>query len=223
MSAPDESLKGYPRYKLIQWSATLAMLLLLLAGSLIGQYPPPLGQLGFCAFGIATGAAFARMSHPPGLPLTRLGQIGLIFVAASQVFFQSLVWSESWRVHDSYLGWRLWWISVVAGRRELGGKLRPHHTGLHRTPRPVINVASLAQQSFRGGTPGFAVAAPVIAVGGSRRLTGDHWALVEEPSTARAPASSLDATGHHHHGISGPEHRQLLFRPHHHAAAKPVR
>ena len=114
MSAPDESLKGYPRYKLIQWSATLAMLLLLLAGSLIGQYPPPLGQLGFCAFGIATGAAFARMSHPPGLPLTRLGQIGLIFVAASQVFFQSLVWSESWRVHDSYLGWRLWWISVVA-------------------------------------------------------------------------------------------------------------
>ena len=112
---------------------------------------------------------------------------------------------------------------TVAGRRELGGKIRPHHTGLHRTPRPVINVASLAQQSFRGGTPGFAVAAPVIAVGGSWRLTGDHWALVEEPSTARAPASSLDATGHHHHGISGPEHRQLLFRPHHHAAAKPVR
>ena len=55
MSEPDESLKGYPRYKLIQWSATLAMLLLLLAGSLIWWYPSPMGQLCFCAFGIATG------------------------------------------------------------------------------------------------------------------------------------------------------------------------
>ncbi len=114
MSATDDAPAWHPRYKLIQWSATLVLLLLLLGGPLLFDgYPPPMGQLAFCAFGVATGAAFARMSHPPGLALTRLGQISLIFVAASQVFYQALVWFEAWRVHESYLGLRLWWISVV--------------------------------------------------------------------------------------------------------------
>ena len=113
MSEPDEAQAWHPRYKLIQWSAALVLLLLLLGGFFLGRFAPPMGQLAFCAFGVFTGAAFARMSHPAGRELTRLGQIALIFVAASQVFYQLLVWSETWRVHSSVIGWRLWWISVV--------------------------------------------------------------------------------------------------------------
>ena len=113
MSEPDEAQSWHPRYKLIQWSAALVLLLLLLGGFLVGRFAPPMGQLAFCAFGVFTGAAFARMSHPTDRELTRLGQIALIFVASSQIFFQMLVWSETWRVLSSAIGWRLWWISVV--------------------------------------------------------------------------------------------------------------
>jgi len=97
----------------VQWSAALVLLLLLLVGFFMGHFPSPMGQLGFCAFGVFTGAAFARMSHPINSPLTRLGRVALGFVAASQIFYQMLVWSEPWRVHSSVLGWRLWWGTVV--------------------------------------------------------------------------------------------------------------
>jgi hypothetical protein len=90
------------------------MFLLLLAGFLLGRFQSPMGQLAFCAFGILTGAAFARMAHPVDGRLTRLGCVALGCVAASQVFYQMLVWSESWRVHPSVLGWRLWWATIVA-------------------------------------------------------------------------------------------------------------
>ncbi len=113
MSKPDTSPTWHPRYKLIQWSAALILLLLLLGGFLLGQFKPPMGQLAFCAFGVFTGAAFSRMSHPSDRELTRLGQISLGFVVASQVFYQMLVWSEPWRVLSSAIGWRLWWASVV--------------------------------------------------------------------------------------------------------------
>ena len=113
MSKTDEAPAWHPRYKLIQWSAALILLLLLLGGFLLGRFMPPMGQLAFCAFGVFTGAAFARMSHPSERELTRLGQISLGFVAASQVFYQMLVWSEPWRVLSSAIGWRLWWASVV--------------------------------------------------------------------------------------------------------------
>ena len=89
------------------------LLLLLLVGFFMGRFPSPMGQLGFCAFGVFTGAAFARMSHPLNSPLTRLGRVALGFVAASQIFYQLLVWAEPWRVHPSVLGWRLWWGTVV--------------------------------------------------------------------------------------------------------------
>ena len=89
------------------------LLLLLLTGFFMGRFPSPMGQLGFCAFGIFTGAAIARMSHPLHSPLTRLGRVALGFVAASQIFYQMLVWAEPWRVHPSVLGWRLWWGTVV--------------------------------------------------------------------------------------------------------------
>jgi hypothetical protein len=84
----------------------------LLGGFVLGRFQTPMGQLAFCAFGVLTGAAFARMAHPLAGRLTRLGIVALGFVAASQVFFQMLVWSEAWRVH--VLGWRLWWGTVVA-------------------------------------------------------------------------------------------------------------
>lgn len=113
MSKTDEAQSWHPRYKLIQWSSALILLLLLLGGFLLGRFMPPMGQLAFCAFGVFTGAAFARMSHPSDRELTRLGQISLGFVAASQVFYQMLVWSEPWRVLSSAIGWRLWWASVV--------------------------------------------------------------------------------------------------------------
>ena len=61
-----------PWYALVQWSAALVLLLLLLVGFFMGRFPSPMGQLGFCAFGVFTGAAFARMSHPINSPLTRL-------------------------------------------------------------------------------------------------------------------------------------------------------
>ncbi|MFM1555502.1 MAG: hypothetical protein ACKJR1_03345, partial [Limisphaerales bacterium] len=107
-----------PWYRMIQWSASLVLLLLLLAGFVLGRFQPPMGQLAFCAFGVLTGAAFARMAHPLDGRLTRLGMVALGFVAASEVFFQLLVWSESWRVQSSVLGlsvlgWRLWWGTVV--------------------------------------------------------------------------------------------------------------
>ena len=107
-----------PWYRMIQWSASLVLLLLLLAGFVLGRFQPPMGQLAFCAFGVLTGAAFARMAHPLDGRLTRLGWVALGFVAASEVFFQLLVWSESWRVQSSVLGlsvlgWRLWWGTVV--------------------------------------------------------------------------------------------------------------
>ena len=109
------SPKGWrPWYALVQWSAALVLLLLLLAGFFMGRFPSPMGQLGFCAFGVFTGAAFARMSHPLNSPLTRLGRVALGFVASSQIFYQMLVWAEPWRVHSSVLGWRLWWGTVVA-------------------------------------------------------------------------------------------------------------
>ena len=79
------------------------LLLLLLTGFFMGRFPSPMGQLGFCAFGIFTGAAIARMSHPLHSPLTRLGRVALGFVAASQIFYQMLVWAEPWRVHSSVL------------------------------------------------------------------------------------------------------------------------
>ena len=113
MAEKDASPAWHPRYKLIQWSSALILLLLLLVGFLLGRFEPPMGQLAFCAFGVFTGAAFARMSHPSDRELTRLGQIALGFVAASQVFYQMLVWSEPWRVLSSAIGWRLWWASVV--------------------------------------------------------------------------------------------------------------
>ena len=113
MAETDASPAWHPRYKLIQWSAALILLLLLLGVFLLGRFAPPMGQLAFCAFGVFTGAAFARMSHPSGRELTRLGQISLGFVAASQVFYQMLVWSEPWRVLSSAIGWRLWWATVV--------------------------------------------------------------------------------------------------------------
>ena len=109
----DASPAWHPRYKLIQWSAALILLLLLLGGFLLGRFAPPMGQLAFCAFGVFPGAAFARMSHPSDRELTRLGQISLGFVAASQEFYKLLVWSEPWRVLSSAIGWRLWWASVV--------------------------------------------------------------------------------------------------------------
>ena len=102
-----------PWYRMIQWSAVLVLLLLLLAGFVLGRFQSPMGQLAFCAFGVLTGAAFARMAHPLDGRLTRLGMVALGFVAASQVFFQLLVWSETWRVQSSVLGWRLWWGTVV--------------------------------------------------------------------------------------------------------------
>ncbi len=111
----DEKAVGWrPWYRMIQWSAVLVMFLLLLAGFLLGRFPPPMGQLAFCAFGVLTGAAFARMAHPVEGPLTRLGLAALVFVGASQVFFQLLVWSETWRVHPTLLSWRLWWATIVA-------------------------------------------------------------------------------------------------------------
>lgn len=113
MSEPDEAPAWHPRYKLIQWSAALVLLLLLLAGSLLERFEPPMGQLAFCAFGVCTGAAFARMSHPTGRSLTQLGKFALGCVVASQVFYQMLVWSELWRVQSSALGFRLWWVAVV--------------------------------------------------------------------------------------------------------------
>ena len=113
MSKIDASPAWHPRYKLIQWSAALVLLLLLLGVFILGRFVPPMGQLAFCAFGVFTGAAFARMSHPSDRELTRLGQISLGFVAASQVFYQMLVWSEPWRVLSSAIGWRLWWAAVV--------------------------------------------------------------------------------------------------------------
>ena len=61
MSKTDEAPAWHPRYKLIQWSAALILLLLLLGGFLLGRFAPPMGQLAFCAFGVFTGAAFARM------------------------------------------------------------------------------------------------------------------------------------------------------------------
>ena len=112
---PDalKSAAWRPWYRLIQWSAVLATFLLLLAGFLLGRFQSPMGQLAFCAFGIFTGAAFARMAHPVDGRLTRLGCVALGCVAASQVFYQMLVWSESWRVHSSVFGWRLWWATIV--------------------------------------------------------------------------------------------------------------
>ena len=89
--AGDEKVVGWrPWYRMIQWSAVLVMFLLLLAGFLLGRFPTPMGQLAFCAFGVLTGAAFARMAHPAEGSLTRLGLVALGFVAASQVFFQFL-------------------------------------------------------------------------------------------------------------------------------------
>jgi len=113
MSQPDNSLIWRPWYRMIQWSAVLVLLLLLLGGFVLGRFQTPMGQLAFCAFGVLTGAAFARMAHPLAGRLTRLGIVALGFVAASQVFFQMLVWSETWRVLSSVLGWRLWWGTVV--------------------------------------------------------------------------------------------------------------
>ena len=113
MSIPDTPTPWRPWYALVQWSAALVLLLLLLAGFFMGRFPSPMGQLGFCAFGIFTGAAIARMSHPLHSPLTRMGRVALGFVAASQIFYQMLVWAEPWRVHSSVLGWRLWWGTVV--------------------------------------------------------------------------------------------------------------
>ncbi|MCH2379265.1 MAG: hypothetical protein MK236_07580, partial [Pedosphaera sp.] len=72
MSKMDASPAWHPRYKLIQWSSALILLLLLLGGFLLGRFEPPMGQLAFCAFGVFTGAAFARMSHPSDRELTRL-------------------------------------------------------------------------------------------------------------------------------------------------------
>ncbi|MGY8649399.1 MAG: hypothetical protein ACKVKM_01170, partial [Verrucomicrobiia bacterium] len=113
MSQPDNSLIWRPWYRMIQWSAVLVLLLLLLGGFVLGRFQTPMGQLAFCAFGVLTGAAFARMAHPLDGRLTRLGLVALGFVAASEVFFQLLVWSESWRVQPSVIGWRLWWGTVV--------------------------------------------------------------------------------------------------------------
>ena len=118
MSEPEsptrDTTTGWrPRYVLVQWSAALVLLLLLLAGFAMGRFPLSMGQLAFCAFGVFTGAAFARMSHPPDKPLNWLGRVSLGFVAASQVFYQLLVWVEIWRVHPSVVGWRLWWGTVV--------------------------------------------------------------------------------------------------------------
>ena len=87
--------------------------LLLLAGFALGRFWSLQGQLTFCAFGVATGAAFARMCHPMNKELTLLGWTSLVFLAASQVFYQILVWSEAWRVDSSVLGWRLWWGTIV--------------------------------------------------------------------------------------------------------------
>ena len=113
MSTTDFVGRLRPQYRLIQWSAFLVMGLLMLVGFALGKFLPLQGQLVFCAFGIGGGAAFARMCHPPERDLTLLGFASLAFVAASQVFFQMLVWSETWRVHSSILGWRLWWGTVV--------------------------------------------------------------------------------------------------------------
>ena len=114
MLGDGKAVEWRPWYRLIQWSAVLVMFLLLLAGFLLGRFQPPMGQLAFCAFGVLTGAAFARMAHPVEGSLTRLGLVALGFVAASQVFFQLLVWSETWRVHPTLLSWRLWWATIVA-------------------------------------------------------------------------------------------------------------
>jgi len=114
MSVDEKAVGWRPWYRMIQWSAVLVMFLLLLAGFLLGRFPPPMGQLAFCAFGVLTGAAFARMAHPVEGSLTRLGLVALGFVVASQVFFQLLVWSETWRVHPTLLSWRLWWATIVA-------------------------------------------------------------------------------------------------------------
>lgn len=114
MSNEDTATPWRPWYALGQWSSALVLLVVLLAGFFMGQFPPPMGQLAFCAFGVFTGFAFARMAHPIHSPLTRLGRVALGFVAASQIFYQLLVWVEPWRVHPSVLGWRLWWGTVVA-------------------------------------------------------------------------------------------------------------
>ena len=117
MAGEGKAVVWRPWYRLIQWSAVLVLFLLLLAGFLLGRFHSPMGQLAFCAFGILTGAAFARMAHPVDGRLTRLGCVALGFVAASQVFYQMLVWSESWRENSwnniGYIGWRLWWATIV--------------------------------------------------------------------------------------------------------------
>ncbi|MEC8928096.1 MAG: YiiX/YebB-like N1pC/P60 family cysteine hydrolase [Verrucomicrobiota bacterium] len=113
MSNKDIAQQLRSHYRLIQWSAFLFMGLLLLAGFALGRFWSIQGQLTFCAFGVATGAAFARMCHPMNRELTLLGWTSLGFLAASQVFYQMLVWSEAWRVDSSVLGWRLWWGAIV--------------------------------------------------------------------------------------------------------------
>ena len=115
MSGYEKAIGWRPWYRMIQWVAVLLMFWLLLAGFLIGYFQSPMLRLAFCAFGVFTGAAFARMAHPLDGRLTRMGCVALGFVAASQIFYQMLVWSESWRVNSwNNIGWRLWWATIVA-------------------------------------------------------------------------------------------------------------
>ena len=114
MSVADFANQARPHYRFIQWTAFLVLALLLLGGFALGRFLPWQGQLAFTAFGLATGAAFARLCHPPDQALTLMGRVALICVTASLVFYQLLVWSQTWRVMPSGLGWRLWWVSVVA-------------------------------------------------------------------------------------------------------------
>lgn len=113
MTALEIAERVQPLYRRIQWTALLAMGLLMVVGFLSGKFFPFQGQMIFCLFGVGTGAAVARMFHPAGRELTWLAAAALLAVTASQVFYQLLVWSETWRVHPSVIGWRLWWSSVV--------------------------------------------------------------------------------------------------------------
>ena len=54
MSETDHPKIWRPWYRLIQWSAFLVLLLLLLIGFVLGRFAAPMGQLAFCAFGVLT-------------------------------------------------------------------------------------------------------------------------------------------------------------------------
>ena len=198
MSIDEKAVGWRPWYRMIQWSALLVLFLLLLAGFLLGRFQPPMSQLAFCAFGVLTGAAFARMSHPLDGRLTRMGCVALGFVAASQVFFQLLVWSETWRVHPKLFSWRLWWVTVVAAvglgwlqvlwRSGARWEWKSGRTTLGFTAGLGLLLGSLAFRqnplaTLPGWWHGLALVMSIGALGGSAVIIG-RW-LKSRPKSGR--------------------------------------